>query len=57
MDREASQKEREKDHPTYKDNDFLKDNIKVQIGEDAKAKVGWKITIYDLRKHGKMIGF
>ena len=39
MDREASQKEREKDHPTYKDNDFLKDGVKIHIGEEAKAKL------------------
>ncbi len=39
VDREASQKEREKDHPTFKDNDFLKDGVKIHIGEDAKARL------------------
>ena len=39
VDREASQKEREKDEPTYKDNDFLHDKCKIHIGEDAKAKL------------------
>ena len=39
MDREASQKEREKDHPTFKDNDFLNDGVKIHIGEEAKEKV------------------
>ncbi len=39
VDREASQKEREKTHPTFKDNDFLNDGVKIHIGEDAKAKL------------------
>lgn len=39
VDREASQKEREKDEPTYKDNDFLHDKCKIHIGEDAKGKL------------------
>ena len=39
VDREASQKEREKDEPTYKDNDFLHDKCKIHIGEDAKTKL------------------
>merc|ERR1711988_11374 len=39
IDREASQKERERDHPTFKDNDFLKDGVKIHIGEEAKAKL------------------
>lgn len=39
VDREASQKEREKDHPTFKDNDFLNDGVKICIGEEAKAKL------------------
>ena len=39
VDREASQKEREKDQPTFKDNDFLKDGVKIHIGEEAKAKL------------------
>lgn len=39
VDREASQKEREKMRPTFKDNDFLNDGIKIHIGEEAKAKL------------------
>ena len=39
VDREASEKEREKDHPTFKDNDFLADGVKICIGEEAKAKL------------------
>jgi 1-phosphatidylinositol-5-phosphate 4-kinase len=39
VDREASQKEREKDHPTFKDNDFLRDGVKVHIGQEAKEKL------------------
>lgn len=39
VDREASDKEREKDLPTYKDNDFVKEGIKIFIGEEAKAKL------------------
>ena len=39
VDREASQKERAKDTPTYKDNDFLQDGIKIAIGPEAKKSV------------------
>jgi len=39
VDREASEKEREKIHPTFKDNDFLNDGVKICIGEEAKAKL------------------
>lgn len=39
VDREASQKEREKDQPTFKDNDFLKDGVKIVIGDEAKQKL------------------
>ncbi len=39
VDREASQKEREKSHPTFKDNDFLNDGAKIHIGEEARAKL------------------
>ena len=39
VDREASQKERAKDAPTYKDNDFLQDGIKIAIGPEAKKTV------------------
>lgn len=39
IDREASQKERGKDDPTFKDNDFLNDGVKICIGEEAKSKL------------------
>lgn len=39
VDREASDKEKEKDLPTYKDNDFVKEGMKIYIGEEAKAKL------------------
>jgi 1-phosphatidylinositol-5-phosphate 4-kinase len=39
VDREASMKERAKDQPTYKDNDFLQDGIKIHIGQEAKTTV------------------
>ena len=36
---QASDKEREKSLPTLKDNDFLGDNLKICIGEEAKEKL------------------
>ncbi|XP_050448014.1 phosphatidylinositol 5-phosphate 4-kinase type-2 beta isoform X4 [Cataglyphis hispanica] len=39
VDREASDKEKEKDLPTYKDNDFVKEGMKIYIGEEAKVKL------------------
>lgn len=39
VDREASDKERGKDLPTLKDNDFLKDGGRIYIGEEAKEKL------------------
>ena len=39
VDREASQKERAKDQPLYKDNDFLQDGVKITIGPEAKKTV------------------
>ncbi|GJQ79920.1 hypothetical protein Trydic_g18364 [Trypoxylus dichotomus] len=39
VDREASEKELEKDLPTYKDNDFVKQKLKVYIGDEARAKL------------------
>lgn len=39
VDREASDKELEKELPTYKDNDFVNQNMKVYIGDDAKQKL------------------
>lgn len=38
VDRQASDKEKEKDLPTLKDNDFVKDGHKIFIGEDAKER-------------------
>lgn len=38
VDREASEKELEKYLPTYKDNDFIKQKVKIEIGE-AKKKL------------------
>ncbi|KFM60971.1 Phosphatidylinositol-5-phosphate 4-kinase type-2 beta, partial [Stegodyphus mimosarum] len=39
VDREASEKEREKDIPVLKDNDFVKDGCKMYIGSEAKEKI------------------
>ncbi|CAD7093962.1 unnamed protein product [Hermetia illucens] len=39
VDREASEKELEKPLPTYKDNDFMKQKIRIQIGEVSKEKL------------------
>ncbi|XP_003243678.1 phosphatidylinositol 5-phosphate 4-kinase type-2 alpha isoform X1 [Acyrthosiphon pisum] len=39
VDREASDKEKEKDLPTYKDNDFVKERTKIYIGDEAKDKL------------------
>lgn len=39
VDREASDKEKEKDLPTLKDNDFVKEGKKILIGDDAKEKL------------------
>jgi len=39
VDREASEKELEKTLPTFKDNDFIKQKIKIDIGEDAKERL------------------
>lgn len=38
VDREASEKELEKRLPTLKDNDFIKQGVKITIGEEAKTK-------------------
>jgi len=37
VDRDASEKEKEKELPTLKDNDLIKDGTKIHITEDAKA--------------------
>lgn len=39
VDREASDKELEKHLPTLKDNDFIKQKIRLCIGEEAKQKL------------------
>lgn len=39
VDREASEKELEKLLPTYKDNDFIKQKVKLEIGEEPKKKL------------------
>lgn len=39
VDREASDKELDKHLPTYKDNDFIKQGIRLLVGEDAKTKL------------------
>uniref|UniRef100_T1GP07 1-phosphatidylinositol-5-phosphate 4-kinase n=1 Tax=Megaselia scalaris TaxID=36166 RepID=T1GP07_MEGSC len=39
VDREASDKELEKNLPTFKDNDFMSQRKKIQIGQDAKEKL------------------
>lgn len=39
VDREASDKELEKHLPTLKDNDFIKQRIRLCIGEPAKVKL------------------
>lgn len=44
VDREASDKEKEKELPTLKDNDFVKDGTKVVIGEEAKEKLMETLT-------------
>ena len=39
VDRDASEKEKLKKEPTLKDNDFVKDGVKIIIGEEAKGKL------------------
>jgi len=39
VDRDASEKEKQKKEPTLKDNDFVKDGVKMTIGEEAKEKL------------------
>lgn len=39
VDREASEKELEKDLPTLKDNDFIKQGVRIDIGDAAKEKL------------------
>ena len=44
VDREASDKEKEKELPTLKDNDFVKDGTKVVIGDEAKERLMETLT-------------
>lgn len=44
IEREASDKELDKSLPTLKDNDFIKQGIKVKIGEVAKQKLNEILT-------------
>lgn len=44
VDRQASDKEKSKDLPTYKDNDFIKDEATIYLGKDAKEKYMLTIT-------------
>jgi 1-phosphatidylinositol-5-phosphate 4-kinase len=39
VDREAKDKEKGKDLPTLKDNDFIKDGGRIYIGDEAKEKL------------------
>ena len=44
VDRTASIKEKEKDLPTYKDNDLLNDNRQIVLGPEAKTQFMEKLT-------------
>ena len=44
VDRTASIKEKEKDLPTYKDNDLLSDNRQIVLGPEAKTQFMEKLT-------------
>jgi len=44
VDREASNKEREKSLPTLKDNDFLADGLKICIGDEGKEALMETLT-------------
>lgn len=38
MQREASEKEKNKEFPTFKDNDFVKDNVKIYMDNEAREE-------------------
>jgi 1-phosphatidylinositol-5-phosphate 4-kinase len=38
VDREASEKEKGKDVPTFKDNDFTRDGVRIYVNEDWKQR-------------------
>ena len=44
VDRAASIKEKEKDLPTYKDNDLVSDNRQIVLGPEAKSQFMEKLT-------------
>ena len=44
VDRAASSKEKEKDSPTFKDNDLLNDGRSIYIGSEAKRNFMLKLT-------------
>ena len=37
--RQASDKEKQKELPTYKDNDFINDGVMIHIGKEAKERL------------------
>ncbi|CAD5120327.1 DgyrCDS8902 [Dimorphilus gyrociliatus] len=39
VDRQASDKEKSKDLPTFKDNDFVNDGVQLIVGENAKQRI------------------
>lgn len=39
VDRQASDKEKAKDLPTYKDNDFINDGINIHVGAETKDRL------------------
>ncbi|ESO82453.1 hypothetical protein LOTGIDRAFT_169923 [Lottia gigantea] len=39
VDRQANDKEKMKSLPTFKDNDFVNDGLKIHVGEEAKEKI------------------
>ena len=44
VDREATMKEKEKSHPTFKDNDFVNESRQINIGSEAKVAFMEKLT-------------
>lgn len=44
VDRAASSKEKEKDSPTYKDNDLINDQRQIHIGPEVKRLFMQKLT-------------
>jgi len=38
VQREASDKEKRKENPTFKDNDFVKDNVKIYLDDEIRAE-------------------